>query len=180
MAEIDIERKKMKVLPWLIGIIVVAAIIWGIIEVFDADAPEPEEMATSTQPTAITADEPAAITDTSAVGGIDVTDVMEAPSVWAGRELSGVFTVADPPTDGGFWIVGDRGGRLFVAVRGELPADRRQQLQRGATVGLSGTVQQPSGVDAESAAIGEAASSVARQQPVFLVVEPQNVTVSDR
>lgn len=45
MADINIERKRSSVWPWVIGLIVLAALIWALTQLFDRDEPQLEPAA---------------------------------------------------------------------------------------------------------------------------------------
>lgn len=40
MADIDVERKKTSIWPWIIGLLVLALLIWALMEMFESDEPE--------------------------------------------------------------------------------------------------------------------------------------------
>lgn len=40
MADIDVERKKASIWPWIIGLLVLALLIWALMEMFESDEPE--------------------------------------------------------------------------------------------------------------------------------------------
>ena len=42
MADINVERKGPSIWPWIIGLIVLALLIWILVEMFDSDEPEVE------------------------------------------------------------------------------------------------------------------------------------------
>lgn len=56
MADIRVEKRDNPSLwPWIIGILVLALVIWGVAEVLDSDAPEYTEVETIEQPAAVPA-----------------------------------------------------------------------------------------------------------------------------
>jgi hypothetical protein len=51
MADINIDRKRASVWPWILGLIVLALLIWALYELFDRDDDLPETVGALTQPT---------------------------------------------------------------------------------------------------------------------------------
>jgi hypothetical protein len=50
MADINIDRKRTSVWPWILGLIVLALLIWALYELFDRDDDLPETVGSLTQP----------------------------------------------------------------------------------------------------------------------------------
>lgn len=55
MADIHIDRKRTSIWPWIIGLIVLALLIWALYELFDRDN-EPETVGALTHPVPVQVD----------------------------------------------------------------------------------------------------------------------------
>ena len=137
MAEIRMEKKTAGGMAWLwilMAILLVVLLAW-----FLWPNDEVEDIGTATPSTGMTAGQAPTTADTAAT--TTLAAVVENPQQWVGREYSGTVTVADVPTDRGFWIEQD-GARLFAIVDdgpSEVPID----INPGQTLRVRGTVRNP-------------------------------------
>jgi hypothetical protein len=94
VADINVERKGPSIWPWIIGLIVLALIIWALTQMFRDDR-------TETRPVVTPADTPAAVTDTprgfGAGVGVDTPNTTVAPGV---PGTTGPGEVVDTPMGG--------------------------------------------------------------------------------
>lgn len=67
MAEINLERKKRPIWPWIVGLLVLMLLIWLLLEAMDRDEPE-SVVATGTAVTETVTPAPTATTDTADAG----------------------------------------------------------------------------------------------------------------
>ncbi len=154
MAEIRIERKRGPSLwPWLIGLVVLALLIWAIAELVNTDrdnktmaaadstntpvanATAPAAMAPSTPgasptpaPGAVAAAEQPGVNTLGALLPLGVQDV--------GQTVAAGGMVLTKPADGGFWLRSD--GNVVLWVKGNQSVKPGQQLGE-----IVGTLQQP-------------------------------------
>ena len=192
MADINVERKKGPgILPWILGLLLLAALIFGISRCSRDEDPVPVAPVTDTMATDTTAMAPApAPMDTGAAamgaagaagaaaagGMIPVAQLLGTPDASVGQSVSGSARVTEVVSDRGFWIE-EGGQRMFVVMGEPQAAENRIDVNAGQTVRLSGTVQRggaqaavPTGIEAE-------AQKIAQGQPLFLVVQPQDVQI---
>jgi hypothetical protein len=94
VADINVERRGPSIWPWIIGLIVLALIIWALTQMFRGDD-------TATRPVTTPADTPAAVRDTprgmGAGVGVDTPTTGVAPGVPGTR---GPGEVVDTPMGG--------------------------------------------------------------------------------
>lgn len=149
MADINIERKKGAAwIWWLLGLIVLALLIWLIAGALDDDEAEVAAVPAAAVPVV----EPAVpVAPAAAPAGLTIAEVLANPSAYAGQSFStGQVPVAEVVSDRGFWIESN-GQRLFV-VKNESPqtgvadvegsADMRpaRNVNVGETVQINGTL----------------------------------------
>lgn len=123
MADIDVQRKSgMGWLWWILGLIVLALIIWWIVEANDNDADDVAAVPVATAPAAevatpATAPMAATAPTTTAASSATIADVLANPTTYAGQPFStGQVKVAEVVSDRGFWVEGNNGQRLFVVM----------------------------------------------------------------
>lgn len=187
MADINVERKKGGgIWPWVLGLALLALLLWGITQCGDDDAAEG---------TAVT-DTLGAVTDTgmlntTAPGAgagmagapgaeagamLPVAQIVGTPDAAVGQTMSGQAQVTQVVSDRGFWVE-DAGQRLFVVLGEAQAQEQRIVVQPGQTVQLTGVVRR--GSASELPANFEAETKrVAEQQPAFLFVEPRQVMIN--
>jgi hypothetical protein len=170
MADIDVERRSgAPWVWWIIGIIILALIIWGIAEAMEPDEPD----VAAAVPPAVVAAAPVAPAP-GAVPVLVVHEIVVGPQTWVGKRVSGTAQVSGVPTDRGFWL-GSGSDRIFVVLNDQ-PAETPIDINPGQTVQLTDALvvtdfsQVPGTVEAET-------REIAQQQPVFLDVDEANVKV---
>ncbi|HEX7091247.1 MAG TPA: hypothetical protein VF192_13985 [Longimicrobiales bacterium] len=129
MADINVERKGPSVWPWIIGLLVLALLIWAIAEMVDTDetqVAEVEEVEPATQPAAV----PAPTTQPETAQPVDLRMLMPLGADDAGRTISTRGTVVGQPTSNGHWILTDQDIVLFVVTD--------QRPSSGASVQVTG------------------------------------------
>ncbi|GAB4451586.1 MAG: hypothetical protein OHK0029_01030 [Armatimonadaceae bacterium] len=184
MAEVHVERKEgVSWWPWLLAALVVAGIIWWIVEANDRDVAETTPAYTTEQTyqnEGVAATQPA-----TNVGDPELANpnmpfaaIAANPDAYFGKPISGMATVAEvDPSGEGFWIEQD-GVRMF-AVRDE-SLIYTEPLVEGQRVSLTGTVSNPSQIPAmapTSENISAETMTDVRDEKAYLMVtniEPQN------
>lgn len=179
MAEIDVQRRNnMSWLWWLLGLIVVALIVWVLLDgTMGETAMEPEaEMPAAEVPATGVAPTPA---DPSAPT-VPIADINSYPRNWFGRTVAGEVEVVEVPTNRGFWVESD-GERLFALVVDE-PEERPINIMAGQTLRIEDAeLRDPSDLDDLP---GEPIDTNTRQilgnQQVFLLLDEDDIEVVDR
>ncbi|HEX7119568.1 MAG TPA: hypothetical protein VF212_12310 [Longimicrobiales bacterium] len=151
MADINVERKGPSIWPWIIGLLVLALLIWAIAEMVDTD----EERMAGVQPVEEVR-EPAAVpapTPMPPAGeAAELRTLLPLGSDDIGRSVMLDGQVVGQPTNEGFWVAAELNGELH-AIFVQTPARTRDgqmlrmaDIQTGQDVQLMGTLQQaPSG-----------------------------------
>ena len=177
MADINVERKTPGIWPWIIGLIILAVLIWALAAALDggddADVArtDPAAEVVEVQPLVPDVETPAPV---AGAAGVPLSQIIESPATWTGRTVGGEVRVVDVPTDRGFWIE-DEGERLFV-ILGDRPAEAPVDINTGQTLRISeATVYDdvanvPGQVDADT-------RNIAQGQPVFLGVDESNIQI---
>ena len=125
MADINVERKGPSIWPWIIGLIVVALLIWALAEMLGDDdevavAPVPEQGIVPANP-------PPA--EPVAQGPLNtIASVLGNPSGVVGQTFrpAAPLRVAEVVSDRGFWVE-DQGQRLFVIINEGAPGQPQGQ-----------------------------------------------------
>lgn len=176
MADIDVERKGPSIWPWIIGLIILALLIWALVELFGGD--EEAEVAAVDPIVAPTGEvspptmEPPALVAPTA--GIPVSQIIESPATFTGQALGGEVRVVEVPTDRGFWIE-DQGERLFVILN-DAPQEQPVDINPGQTVRMSQAMvyenmnNVPGNLDPDT-------RNILQNQRVFLAVDEANVEI---
>ena len=108
MADINVERKGASIWPWIIGLIVVALLIWLLFSLLDND----DDDVVLDEPVPAVVDEPM----TPMVAGGCVSQVMADVAGMSGQTVScDNVRVSEVPSDRGFWIE-EGGQRMFVVL----------------------------------------------------------------
>ncbi len=184
MAKIDIERKK-PVWPWIVGLIVLALVIWGLFALLNDDEPsvsppvavDPIEPMEPMDPTVMVAPMPPPPTDADNTP-IPVGVIVVGPGEFLGQPVVGTAEVADVPTDRGFWLE-QAGQRLYAVIAQSPNMEDEININPGQQVRLAGIVydnalasQIAGGLDAET-------TQIIADQPAFLLVDARNIVIVD-
>lgn len=183
MAEIHIERKEQSVWPWVLGILVLALLAWGIYAAVDDDA-EPV-VAAAPLPAPPVVDEvqplpPAANPPTpiAQAAGIPVSQIIESPATWTGRTVNGEVRVTEVVSDRGFWIT-DQGERLFVIINENVNTPGETiNIQPNQTLRIrEATVYTADRLANIPGTLEPQARRIAEGQPVVLVTDGSNINI---
>lgn len=183
MADINVERKGPSIWPWIIGLLVLALLIWALAELLGDDddiveAPVPAVV----EPTAVAPPPPVAPV---AAG----CPVISAPTTFMGQMVDcGPVRVTEVVSDRGFWVE-DAGQRIFVLldegtqqnpnpnvgdVQGQMA--EKPDINAGDMVQLTqATVRDASGMAAVNGPVDAQAQQIIQSQPQFLHVMGRNV-----
>lgn len=118
MADINVERKGPSVWPWIIGLLVLALLIWAIAEMVDTDETQVagvEEVEPAAPPAAVPAP-----TMQGQAAPVELQTLMPLGTDDAGRMVNARGTVVGQPLSEGYWILTDQDAVVFV-----LSKDRR-------------------------------------------------------
>jgi len=152
MADINVERKGPSIWPWIIGLLVLALLIWAIAEMVDTD----EERVAGTE-TVEQVEEPAAAVPaptpiTPEGAPVELRTLLPLGADDIGRTVLIEGQIVGQPTNEGFWIATEVNGEahaLFVQTPAMTRDGRMLQtteIQTGRDVQIMGTLQQaPSG-----------------------------------
>lgn len=152
MADINVERKGPSIWPWIIGLLVLALLIWAIAEMVDTDEEQiaGTETVEQVQEPAAAVPAPTPITPEGAPAELSMLLPLGADDI--GRTVLIDGEIVGQPTNEGFWIATQVNGEahaLFI----QMPATTRDgqtlqmsEIQTGRDVHIMGTIQQaPSG-----------------------------------
>lgn len=180
MANIEIERKSgVGVWPWVIGLVVAALLVWALIGAMNDD---PEVVATAPGEVALPPAE--------AEGAVAFSEVIGNPGAYIGRELDAFEAQAmEVSTDRGFWVATDDGQRMFVVINEGGPgiADTRgaeaeqPHINVGNRLRISqATVRDASYLSSIAGPLDDQTRSIVQEQPAYLIVQAEHVSVIDR
>lgn len=182
MAEIHIERKNGTAWLWLLlaGLAVLAVLAWLLWRPDAADT----AVVTATivdpvpAPATVATIAPLGSTPTANVETPTIATILANPPQWVGREFSGTVTVAEVPTDRGFWI--EEGGRRLFAILVDAPAEVPIDINAGQRIRVRGTLRDAAYLpQLPGRPIVAATQEVARREPVYLVADEQSITIVD-
>lgn len=181
MADIDVERRSnMAWLWWVLGLLLLGLLIWGLFELFDDD--EVAELPVATQPAPLVT--PATTPEPIAQGGLCVAQVLSAPTTYIGQTLGTCpMQVVEVVSDRGFWIE-ENGQRVFVVINEGPPgtADvqgrvaERPDINPGQAINLTEAVVLDN-VANLAGAPDEQTRNIAQQQPWFLAIDDEDVAI---
>lgn len=144
MADINVERKGPSIWPWIIGLLVLALLIWAIAEMVDTDQAEVAGVEQVEEPVAAVPT-PAPVTPAP---GTDLSELMPLGADDAGQMVNVEGQVVGQPTDQGFWVMTVVNGQPH-AIFAQAPARttdgqmlQTQDVRQGQSVQLAGTLQQ--------------------------------------
>lgn len=195
MADIDIEKKKggMGILPWILGLLLLGLILWGLTQCGDSEdeAVVVPAADTLTDPAAVAAPMPMdtgmAMADTTAMGAmgaagaagaLPIAQILANPGQYASQTVTGTARVTDVISDRGFWIE-EAGQRMFVVLDEPQGAEPVVDINTGQTVQLSGQVRDASAVG-QLTTLEQETRQVAQGQPAFLIVRPAGVSITSQ
>lgn len=188
MADIDIQRKGAGIWPWIIGLVVLGALVWAIAEWIDVDEPEaivpvavvePEPLL----PVAADASPPTPVAQGAV---LSLADVLGSPATYFGRTVTPeAVRVTSVPSDRGFWIE-EQGTRVFVVLNegGPGTADvqgkqaEKPDIDPGDVVRIGeATIHDPTRLDNLQGTLDPETRQVLNGLPVFLVTDARNVQI---
>lgn len=168
VADINVERKGPSIWPWIIGLIVLALLIWALVELFggeDEAALDPigQDTVTAVQPTT------AAPTTTA----LPIAQIRQSPETYQGQTVSGEAQVVGVESDRAFWVE-EQGQRLLVLVRGAQGV--QPPVAEGQRVHLANaTVLTAAELDQAAADLDAGVRQTATGEDVLLAVEAGSV-----
>ena len=190
MAEINVERKDASIWPWVLGLLLLGLLAWGVYELLDDDAPEvataPAVVDAPVAPVAPVVDPAApAVPPAPAVGTPGLAEILANPAAYAGQTWSTPQPVraAEVVGDRSFWVESN-GQRLFVIknespqpgvadVQGKADVRPARNVNAGEMLQMSGTLY--TSVDQVQPPLDAQTRQVASSQPIFLVVNVADV-----
>ena len=180
MAEIRVEKKSNSWIWWLLGLIVLALIVWAVIAAMDDN----EEVGVAAVPALETevvpppADPNTADPNAVAQGtGIPIGQIVASPAAWDGRNVSGEVRVAEVVSDRGFWIEAD-GQRMFVLLN-EVPGEVKE-INAGQTLRLTDATVHATGDPSKLPGnLDQQAQQIAGNQGVVLAVDSLDLEILD-
>ena len=180
MADVRVERKEPSerrgpsIWPWIIGLLVLALLIWAIAEMVDTD---------ETQVAEVEEVEPGQPVPPTAVpvpraGTASIPDILSNPSAHVGQQFSGEVRVTETVSDRGFWIE-QQGQRMFAIVTA-LSAAEPKDINPGQMLRITdGTLRDASYLpQLPGAALDARTRRTAEEQQVFLVVDDRNIEIA--
>lgn len=180
MAKIPVEKKSGGGgwWKWLLGLLLLALIIWILVELFDTD----EEADVAVGEADVEAVEP--IETPEPMDGDEVMDIgaiLSNPDEQIGETFPDMeVTVASVPTDRGFWIT--QGNDSLMAIIIDVPAEQPKDVNPGATLMVEdGTLRAPSYLpEMPGNPLDQTTENLARQQEVLLVVDERYIEVLEQ
>lgn len=103
MADINVERKGPSIWPWIIGLLVLALLIWAIAEMVDTDEEQVAQVEEVQEPVAV-APTPTPAPVTPEGEAVELTTLAPLGSDDVGRTVRVQGEVIGQPTDQGIWI----------------------------------------------------------------------------
>lgn len=193
----NIERRKSTTGWWIIGVIAVALLVWGLVEWLGDDdvedigavpvpaqiAPgiagdEPYDAAAPATAAQIAAPMPPPPVDTDNVA-VPVRLIVITPADYLGQAVTGTAHVAGVPSDRGFWLEQD-GERMFAVIAKSPSMEDAVDVDAGQQVRLSGVVYDASMASQIAGGLDDETLRAIAGQPAFLLVDARNVEVIDR
>ena len=132
MADINVERKGPSIWPWIIGLIILALLIWALAALL-GDDDEAEVAVTEPVVTPMTTPEPIA------TGPLCLGEVITDPALFVGQPLDDCnVQVTEVPTDRGFWI--QQNGTRMLAIINDEGDEQPIDINPGQTLRISEAV----------------------------------------
>lgn len=177
MADMNVHRKGPSIWPWIIGLLVLALLIWALVELFESDD-ETVDLDPATEQALVVEPVSEPIGPGVMVAALPAAEIRQSPDAYQGQTVSGLATIAEVPAEGGFWI-DDGGQRLFVVVIGPATGGLTQ-LQPGQTIRITeATVARSSELASQAPDVGSAVRQTAGDEDVVLLVEGANLQAVD-
>lgn len=184
MAEIKVERDENRRpgwLPWVVGLLLLALVLWGLSQCRGENATDPAPAATDTvapagadqtlpattpvvDPATVQAD-PGGAPGTG--GAIPIAQIVASPGGYLNQTSSGTVRVAEVVSDKGFWVE-ENGQRMYVVLNE--PPEQARQIRAGQTLQLSGTVYDRNGLNQIQTRIEDQDRRIIEGQPAFLYI----------
>lgn len=177
MADINVERKGPSIWPWIIGLIVLALLIWALTELFDDD----DDLVTEpiADDTAMVEPGPEPMDADAMLIAFPVREIVADPGAFADRPLSGEVRVTDVPTDRGFWIEQD-GQRLFAILRDQ-PDEEPIDINPGQTLRISdATVLSGNRITPVTGELDADTRAIVEGEDVVLSIDEANIEIVSR
>lgn len=150
MADINVERKGPSIWPWVIGLLVLALLIWAIAEMVDTD--EPAQVAE--QPVEEVVEPPAAVPEPGTTAEIAEFDELLPIGVEdTGRQVIVEGEIVGQPQSDGFWVNMENDHVIWVqapAISEERQPIDVATLETGQTIDVLGTVEELPGDQAQA------------------------------
>lgn len=182
MADMPVERKTgggMGWMGWLIGALVVAGLIWVLVEAFDS---EPDTVTDLAEVEAVEPITPATTPEMVATGeAVTIGDILGNPAGYIGQQFpQAEVKVIEVPTDRGFWIE-DEGQRLF-AILIDNPVEQPVDINTGQTLRVDqGMLRDRTFLpQIPGEPLDADTQRIAEEQDIFLVVDEQYINILDR
>ncbi len=180
MADVRVERKEPSerrgpsIWPWIIGLLVLALLIWAIAEMVDTDETqiaevEEVEPGQPVPPAAVPAPEE---------GAASIPAILSNPTAHVGQQFNGEVRVVETVSNRGIWVE-QQGQRMFAIVTA-LSAAEPKRINPGQMLRITGgMLRDPSYLQQiPGAALDARTLRVAREQQVFLVVDDSNIEIA--
>lgn len=179
MADINVERKGgAGWLWWVVGLLALALVVWGIAELLETDEAEVAEVV-ETVPMETADVTPVTTPEPIAQGDLCVAQALSEPATYLGQSLGTCeLEVTDVPTDRGFWVEED-GQRIFALIIDD-PAEEPLDINPGQTITMSEAVlrDQTSSPEVQGDALDDDTQRIIDQEAdYFLVVDESNIDI---
>lgn len=172
MANIPVEERRggASWLWWLIGLLLVAGLIWIIVETFDEGETEItaiEQMSPETTPQPL-----------GEAPSVTIGDILARPDDYIGESFPQTeVNVSSVPTDRGFWIV-DEGDSLFAVII-DTPQEEPKDINPGQMLRIDdGMLRDRSFLpEMPGVPLDQDTERIVENQPIFLTVDEQYINI---
>ena len=177
VADINVERKSPSVWPWIIGLLVLALLIWALVELFEGDEEAVVTDPALEQPAMVEPAAEPALPDPM-IAALPVSEIALAPGDYEGRTVSGETTVAEVVGEQGFWV--EDGGERILVVYGAGAGDA-PELTAGERVRITdATVVPGSDLASRGIEVDERTSQAASAEDAVLSADPAAIHIVTR
>ena len=176
MADINVERKGgTNWLWWILGLIVLALLIWWLVDALGDNDTAEVPVGTDTVATAPMTPAPMPAAPAAA---IPIADIVANPAQYQGQQVNGTVVVSSVPTNRGFWVedAANPGQRLLVVLNDQ-PAEQPKDINPGQTLQLSNATVMTSQANLPGT-LDQDTKNLLNNQPAFLNVDESNVQIS--